>query len=544
MTTKWLIDRLANPAAAISHLARTDFRFFLRMVFPRLSGGAHLEWNWHLDALAYQLGRVEAGEALRLLVTLPPRNLKSITISVAWVAWMLGRDPTLNFVGVSYSLELSTKMGRDTLSIMQSAWYKQIFSGTVISSKRSAAHDFETTAGGGRLATSIGGTLTGRGGDIIIIDDPIKPDEAQSDTTRDTVNDWYQTTLASRLNNKRTGAIICVMQRLHQYDLAGMMLEGGGWTHFNLPAIAPENAVFDLPNGGKYYRRQGEALHATRESLATLKQMKADQGSQIFEAQFQQNPVPAHGNMIRAKWLRYVDPANGIPDDGDIIQSWDTASKDGIHNDYSVCITARRCGNQIYILDIFRDKLTFPQLKKAAIRLARQFETDILLIEDAASGQQLYQTLCAESPNGVPVPLKQKPEGDKKTRLSGVSSMIEAGQLLLPQKAPWLVEFQSELLAFPNAKFDDQVDALSQLLGWVRRRKAYDDDDFPSMGAEIVNAYSDYSDDDPHSDLEGDEDPFGEDQWLMDNEVVEYEDEDIDDVIDDEDYDDGDDDDF
>lgn len=505
MTTKELIDRLRDPAAAMKHLAQTNFGFFLGMAVPKVIGGAPFERNWHLDAITHKLTGVEAGHTLRLLVTLPPRNLKSITISVAWVAWMLGRDPTLNFVCVSYSSELAAKLARDTLSIMQSAWYKEIFPRTVISSKRSAAHDFETTAGGGRLATSIGGTLTGRGGDIIIIDDPIKPDEAQSDTTRDTVNEWYRTTLASRLNDKRTGAIICVMQRLHQYDLAGMMLDGGGWTHLNLPAIAPENAVIDLPNGRKYYRREGEALHAARESLATLKQIKADQGALIFESQYQQNPIPAQGNMIRADWLRYVDPATGVPDDGDIIQSWDTASKDGIHNDYSVCITARLCGHDIYILDVYRKKLTFPELKKAAIRLARRYRADVLLIEDAASGQQLYQTLWAESPRGMPAPLKQKPEGDKKTRLSGVSYMIDAGQLLLPNKASWLAEFQSELLAFPNAKFDDQVDALSQLLGWVRRRQALDDDDYLSPPAEIHGPGSYFSDEDPHGDLEYDD---------------------------------------
>lgn len=512
MTTKELIDRLRDPDATMKHLARTDFGFFLRKAAPWVMGGAAIEWNWHLDAIAYQLGQVETGEALRLLVTLPPRNLKSITISVAWVAWMLGRDPTRNFVCVSYSSELSANLARFTLSIMQAGWYREIFPGTVISSKRSAAHDFQTTAGGGRLATSIAGTLTGRGGDIIIIDDPIKPDEAQSDTTRDNVNEWYQTTLASRLNDKRTGAIICVMQRLHQYDLAGMMVDSGGWAHLSLPAIATENVVIDLPNGRKYYRRYGEALHAARESLATLRQIKSEQGSLIFEAQYQQNPVPATGNMIRAKWLRYVDPANGVPDDGDIIQSWDTASKDGIHNDYSVCITARRCGNYIHVIDVYRQKLTFPKLKKAAIRLARQFEADALLIEDAASGQQLCQALEAESPSGVPAPSKQKPEGDKKTRLSGVSYMIEAGQLLLPQKAPWLSEFQSELLAFPNAKFDDQVDALSQLLGWVRRRQAYDDD-YLSPGAEIISAYTGYTDEDPDGDLEDDEDYNGEDDY-------------------------------
>ena len=510
MTTKDLLDRLADPAAALNYLARNDFGFFLRKAFPWISGGAPLEWNWHLDAITHQLNRVEAGDVLRLLAALPPRNLKSIAISVAWVAWMLGRDPTRNFICVSYSGELAGKLARDCFSIMLSPWYRSIFPGTILSLKRSATHDFETTAGGGRMATSITGTLTGRGGDFIIIDDPIKPDEAQSDTTRDNVNEWYRTTLASRLNDKRTGAIICVMQRLHQYDLAGMLIEDGGWAYLSLPAIATHNSIIDLPHGRKYYRREGAVLHPARESLATLEQIKRDQGSIIFEAQYQQNPVPADGNMISANWLRHVDPATATPEYGTIIQSWDTASKDGIHNDYSVCITAKHCGNDIHVIDVFRKKLTFPELKKAAIRLVRQHKADVLLIEDAASGQQLYQTLRAESPRGVPVPLKQKPEGDKKTRLSGVSYMIEAGQLLLPKKAPWLAEFQSELLAFPNARFDDQVDALSQLLNWVRRRQA-NDDDYNGPGGEIVSSYSGYNDNDPHGDLDDDEDYYGDD---------------------------------
>ena len=510
MTTKDLLDRLADPAAALNYLARNDFSFFLRKAFPWISGGAPLEWNWHLDAITHQLNRVEAGDVLRLLAALPPRNLKSIAISVAWVAWMLGRDPTRNFICVSYSGELAGKLARDCFSIMLSPWYRSIFPGTILSLKRSATHDFETTAGGGRMATSITGTLTGRGGDFIIIDDPIKPDEAQSDTTRDNVNEWYRTTLASRLNDKRTGAIICVMQRLHQYDLAGMLIEDGGWAYLSLPAIATHNSIIDLPHGRKYYRREGAVLHPARESLATLEQIKRDQGSIIFEAQYQQNPVPADGNMISANWLRHVDPATATPEYGTIIQSWDTASKDGIHNDYSVCITAKHCGNDIHVIDVFRKKLTFPELKKAAIRLVRQHKADVLLIEDAASGQQLYQTLRAESPRGVPVPLKQKPEGDKKTRLSGVSYMIEAGQLLLPKKAPWLAEFQSELLAFPNARFDDQVDALSQLLNWVRRRQA-NDDDYNGPGGEIVSSYSGYNDNDPHGDLDDDEDYYGDD---------------------------------
>ena len=467
-----LIEQADDPQTVYDELLKRDFGLFLRKSFPVIAGGAELAWNWHLHAIAYQLSRVENSDICRLLVTLPPRNLKSISISVAWVAWMLGKDPTLNFVCVSYSGELGGKLARQCRTIMEQSWYRRIFPGTVISAKRSATYDFETTAGGGRHTTSISGTLTGRGGDIIIIDDPIKPDEALSETTRENVNDWYRTTLSSRLNDKANGAIICVMQRLHAYDLAGLILEDGGWEHLNLPAIATEDESVPLCYGQLWHRREGDILHPERESAETLADLKSQMGSAVFSAQYQQDPVPPHGNMVEQEWLQnYSAPlAQSLP--GQIIQSWDTASKDGINSDWSVCITAHVKGRDVYILDVYRKRLTFPELKKQVIRLAEFHKVQVLLIEDAASGTQLIQELRHGNNFEVPRPRPQKPEGDKVTRLAGVTAMIEAGQLHLPEQASWRADFESELLGFPSAKYDDQVDALSQLLNWVRKRPA------------------------------------------------------------------------
>lgn len=468
--------KLDDPRAVVDELMRRDFMAFLIRAFPHINGGADLDLNWHLDAIAHQLNRVVTRDCRRLLVALPPRNLKSIMVSVVWVAWCLGREPRLNFVCVSYSNELSAKHARDTRAIMQAPWYKRLFPRTILSRNRSAAHDFETTAGGGRLATSIGGTLTGRGGDIIIIDDPLKPDEANSDTSRTAVNEWFHATLASRLNDKKRGAIITVMQRLHQYDLAGMLQESGEWDELSLPAIADDDIAVPLTGGRSYLRKAGEALHPSREPVRELEKIKASVGSVIFAAQYQQQPVPAEGNLIKADWLQTYQ-GNPVSDvaGGQTVQSWDTASKDGLFNDYSVCVTAFVRGKDIYILDVLRRRLEFPDLKKEVIARARAFRAGVLLIEDAASGTQLLQTLLAEQPTGVPHPIAQKPEGDKKSRVAGVSTMIESGQLKLPTAATWLAEFKAEVLAFPSSRFDDQVDALSQLLAWVRRRDiAYD----------------------------------------------------------------------
>lgn len=455
-----------NPILLLQEMMRRDFRAFLRKAFPSIRGGDPISWNWHLDAIAHELDRIDRGENHRLLVTLPPRNLKSIAISVAWVAWMLGRDPRRNFVCISYSNELSGKLARDCLAIMQSSWYRELFPRTILSPKRSASGDFETTRGGGRLATSITGTLTGRGGDILIIDDPIKPDEVYSDTAREAVNNWYRSTLTSRLNDKSSGAIITVMQRLHENDLAGMLLETPGWRELRMSAIAAEDEIIALSRRKVHHRKAGDVLHPERESLEVLEAQRLAMGSSAFEAQYQQNPVPIIGNMVKAEWLRIYTEADLAAKPGRIVQSWDTASKDGVHNDWSVCITANIHRTEIRIIDVFRRKLTFPDLKKHAIRLARQFEARAMLIEDAASGQQLLQVLRNEKPQGVPMPIPRKPEGDKVSRMAGVSGQIEGGQLLLPAEAPWLVEFKKELLGFPNARHDDQADALTQLMNW------------------------------------------------------------------------------
>lgn len=485
----------SDPHAAVEELMRRDFGSFLIRAMPHIQGGAALDYNWHIDAIAYQLERVSKGSCRRLIVNLPPRNLKSIMISVAWVAWRLGNDPMLNFVCVSYSNELSSKHARDCRSIMQSRWYHDLFPGTRINGSRSAAHDFETTAGGGRLATSIGGTLTGRGGDIIIIDDPIKPDDANSDTARDAVNEWFHSTLASRLNDKKRGAIVTVMQRLHQYDLCGMLIETGDWDVLTLPSIAVEDEIIPLTRGRVHARKTGDILHPSREPYAALMAVKQGVGSINFEAQYQQNPVPAEGNMIRAEWLRVYDH---LPDHGEIVQSWDTASKDGIHNDYSACVTAIATHQAVYIIDVVRKRAEFPELKRLSIRNAVAHRATALLVEDQASGTQLIQTLRSEAPAGVPRPIPCRPETDKKSRVAGISAMIEAGQVLLPGDAPWLAEFQQELLGFPNARHDDQVDALSQLLDWVRRRwMTYDGPPEPP--------YVPYVDDDGSYGIEGDE---------------------------------------
>jgi len=475
----------ARPEAAVDELARRNFICFLMRAFPTIRGGAALELNWHIDAIAHALSRVANGSTKRLLLTLPPRQLKSFMTSVGWVAWQLGLNPRLSFVCVSYSNELSAKFARDCRGIMQSDWYRRTFPRTIIAPSRTAMHDFDTTVGGGRLATSVSGTLTGRGGDIIILDDVLKPDEANSEALREGVNEWFASTLASRLNDKKSGAIIAVMQRLHQYDLAGMLLDTGEWDQLSLPAIATGDCQIPLTRGRFHQRREGEPLHTTREPLAILEGIKTSIGSTAFAAQYQQQPLPAKGNVIKAEWLKVYTE---LPDKGILVQSWDTACKTEERHDWSVCITARVCGRKAYIIDVWRERVEFSDLWKAVQRLARERRPSSLLIEDAGNGTALIQRLRNEQPKGVPSPIARKPKLDKESRVDAASSMIEAGDLLLPEEAPWLLNFKAELLGFPSTRHDDQVDALSQLMNWIDQR-----DDTPLVcGPIIVHYHSDW----------------------------------------------------
>ncbi|MAG34358.1 MAG: terminase [Deltaproteobacteria bacterium] len=447
-------------------LLRNDLVAFTQRTFQTVVPGQTFLSNWHIEAIAYRLEQARHGEIRRLIITLPPRNLKSVCASVAFPAFVLGHDPSTRIVCASYSQDLTAKHARDTRAVISSAWYQRVFPRTRIDPKKNAETEFETTAKGYRLGTSVGGTLTGRGGSLIIIDDPLKPAEALSETKRAAVSEWYDSTLTSRLDDKKKDVIILIMQRLHVDDLVGHVLEKDGehWDHLNLPAIADRAMEVPLGNGVYYHRPEGEILHAEREPLPVLEELRAAMGSQSFSAQYQQAPVPPEGALIQREWLGTYDRLPE-PKQGDrIVQSWDTASKADKTNDYSVCTTWLMSRKDYYLLHVERRRLEFPDLKRRIIALAEAREAKTVLIEDAGSGISLIQELRHE---GKVRPVAIKPDRDKISRLEGQSAVIEAGHVFLPAKAPWLDDFVSELLAFPFGRYDDQVDSLSQFLNWA-----------------------------------------------------------------------------
>ena len=462
---------MAEELTHFKALLRNDLTAFTHRCFQTVVPGQVFLSNWHIEAITHELERVRNGETRRLIITIPPRNLKSICASVAFPAFALGHDPSLRIVCVSYSQDLAAKHARDFRTILEMPWYRGLFPQTRIDPHKNTESEIQTTAQGYRLSTSVSGTLTGRGGNLILIDDPMKPSERMSEVRRAAVSEWYDSTLTSRLDNKNKDAIVLIMQRIHVDDLVGHVLENGEkWTHLNLPAIAEEDEEIHLGDGRIYRRKAGELLHPDRESNEVLGELKAAMGSQAFSAQYQQAPVPAGGALIKGDWFRtYVQPP--VRASGErIIQSWDTATKAGTKNDYSACTTWLMRGRDYYLLDVQRLRLEYPVLRRTILSHAATHKATAVLIEDAGTGTPLVQDFRRE---GKLRPIPIRPDRDKIVRLEGQSAVIEAGHVLLPDQAPWLGDFRSEILSFPYGRYDDQVDSMSQFLAWAARHQVH-----------------------------------------------------------------------
>jgi predicted phage terminase large subunit-like protein len=455
-----------SPANMYADVLRHDLCAFIHRSFIELEAGKQFLWNWHIEVLAAKLEEVRRGCCKRLIVNMPPRHLKSDAISIAFPAWMLGHDPTKQLLSVTYAQDLSDNLARRSRTLMTSPFYQALFD-TRISRGREAVSDYETTAGGYRLSTSISGVLTGRGADIIVIDDPLKADDALSESRRRSVNEWYDNTLRSRLNNQEKGAIIIVMQRLHADDLVAHVQEHESWDVLSFPAIAEMDEMYDVltPYGrGRIHRKTDEILQPALLSTSRLTDLRRGMTEYNFAAQYQQDPQPPSGNIVKRKWLKFYGPNEKPERFNQIIQSWDTANKDTELSDYSVCTTWGVVRNHLYLLDVFRRKLDFPSLKRAVLDLARLHKPKLVLVEDKASGTQLIQELRAGHFSIV----KEAPvmDGNKIMRLDSQTAKIEGGFVLFPKEAPWLEAYLSELTSFPNSKYDDQVDSTVFALAW------------------------------------------------------------------------------
>jgi predicted phage terminase large subunit-like protein len=454
------MDRLA--LRELDAALRTRFDIFLMMVHHTVNPERPYLHNWHVDAMVHQAEAVIGGDVKRLIVNVPPRNLKTLTFNVALSAFILGHNPHKRIFCISYGERLAVDHAAQFRAVVESDWYRRVFPRMQI--KRVVDHDFFTTARGFRKWTSISGALTGMGGDIFIVDDCLKPEDALSQTKREAVNSWFGGTLLSRLDSKQNGAIIVLMQRLHQDDLSGYLLrETTGWTHLELPAIALVPQDISIGGGRIHHRQVNEVLHPQFEGKAELDQQRDSMGPMQFSAQYLQRPIPVDGALMDAAWFRYYDDLPERNAESFILQSWDTAAKDGLANSYSTCTTWLVHEKSYYLVDILRMKLKFPALRGMAVELSKKYKPRYILIEDASTGPALADELRREHAYGIEV---IKPEHDKQVRLFTQQGKFSSGRVWFPRQAPWIRTFLDEILSFPDSKYSDQVDSLSQALAF------------------------------------------------------------------------------
>jgi predicted phage terminase large subunit-like protein len=455
-----------SPSRMYPELLRNDFAAFVHRSFLELNPQTPYLHNWHLDVLAAKLEEVRHGTCRRLIINIPPRHLKSHAASIAFPAWLLGHNPAKKILSLSYGQDLSESLARSSRTLMLSPFYQALFA-TRLSEGRHAVADFETTEGGARLSTSVGGAVTGHGADVIIVDDPIKAEDVLSETLRNKVNSWFAGTLRSRLNSQEKGAIIIVMQRLHADDLVAHVQENDKWDVLSFPLLAEKVESYDIlsPYGRRTFRRSiGDVLHPTLLPLAEIENLRLATTEYNFAAQYQQDPQPPAGLIVRRAWLHFYTPVEKPDTFDQILQSWDTANSDSAEADFSVCTTWGIHGQHLYLLDVYRKKIEFPELKRTVRELAMLWKAGVVLIENKASGISLIQELRADGFSIV----QQAPDDNssKIMRLRGQTAKIEGGFARFPEKAVWLDAYLLELTTFPNSKKDDQVDSTVYALAW------------------------------------------------------------------------------
>lgn len=480
---------LARPNALAKverELAERRFYEFVLQAWHVVEPVTPFVEGFHIGAIIEHLEAVSRGQIRNLLINVPPRHMKSLLVSVFFPAWEWARNPHLRYLYSSYAASLSIRDSVKCRRLIESPWYQSRWADRfALTSDQNTKGRFDNNRTGYRLSTSVGGAVTGEGGDRIICDDPHNVQEAESDSIRLSTIEWWDIAMSTRQNDPKTTVMIIVMQRCHQRDLSGHLLEKGNWEHLCLPAEYEGSTRKTSIGFRDPRRRHGELLWPERFGPEQIEELKINLGTYAAAGQLQQRPSPAGGGVFRRDWFRYWQPrgANLPPvevrlPDGTIklvqaievppwvdeqIQSWDCAFKDVVTSDYVVGQVWARNGNMFLLGDQVRARMDCPATVKAVYDLTVKWpKTYAKLIEDKANGSAVIQMLANHIPGLLPV----NPQGGKVARAAAVSPLIEAGNVFLPHPlfAPWVKDFIEECAAFPNGAHDDQVDAMTQAL--------------------------------------------------------------------------------
>jgi len=447
---------LRNAMAEKQEKSQNDFLSFVKEVWPEFIQGHHHK------VYAEKLDRVARGELKRLIVNMPPRHTKSEFASHLFPAYFMGRNPKAKLIQTTHTGELSIRFGRKTKNLLESDEYAEIFPGVRLAADSKAAGRWESNHGGEYFAAGVGGAITGRGADLLIIDDPHSEQDALSPTVLDGHYEWYTSGPRQRL--QPGGAIVLVMTRWSVKDLTSRLLQAQAkepmadqWEVVEFPAV-----INDKPMWGNFWDMDG--LNKVKASIPVSK----------WNAQWMQNPIAEEGALIKREWWKKWEPEK-VPELQYIIQSYDTAFSKKETADYSAITTwgifkpSSDDPQNIILLDAKRGRWSFPELKDMAKKEYKYWEPEVILIEAKASGLPLTHELQKA---GIPVINFTPSKGnDKHSRVNSVAPLFEAGTVWVPSDRRWAEEVIEECAAFPFGDHDDYVDSMTQAL--MRYRQGY-----------------------------------------------------------------------
>jgi predicted phage terminase large subunit-like protein len=445
--------------AETKSILRKDFLSFARKSILNLSG-TNVGHDRYLEYLASELMAFVDGGTRRLLINLPPRHLKTLLSSVCLSAWKFAREPSAKIMVVTYSEQLAESIARGVRGILQSDWFKEVFP-TRIAKDHSAVMDFATTAGGALYAASFGGSITGRGADLIIIDDPHDIKDAGNPQQLAQSTELFETVVLSRLNNRKTGKVVVIAHRIHEDDLSGHVLRQRNWTHLVLPMVALKDTDY-ATEYGRWRRRKDELLRPDAFDLADLDHIKANTHNPDFEMLYQQDADGRALPPITADCFPSVPTPLGP--NGAHVMSIDAGITRGQRNSFSAIQIWCTFGSQYYLVDQWREQCNFDELRHRFVRYFRRHRPTAILVEKAANGPALISVM---KPKHRKLVHEIVPKSSKTARLRPHIETILARRILLPENASWRDEFIAEFVEFPHGDFTDQVDATTQFLDWI-----------------------------------------------------------------------------
>jgi predicted phage terminase large subunit-like protein len=468
-------EEYAMLVASETRILENSFRKFVEAAWPIIEPARQFMSNWHIDAICEHLEACSRGQIQNLLVSMPPRHMKSLTCSVFFPAWEWTTRPWLRYLYASYAAELAERDGVKCRTIFRSRWWQERW-GTRWKLIKDEEKKLENDLHGVRISTGVGGGATGEGGDRLIVDDAHKIEQAESDVERKSVLDWWDGTMASRADEPATVVRIIFGQRTHQGDLLGHLIAQGGWEHLDIPeeydppklVVVAGRATGEKPTtvlGWSDPRTEpGELLWPKRVGPAAVAQLKK-MGAYRYNALYQQKPSPPGGGIYQRTWWRFYDgpPEEKAKDCETVIQSWDMAFKD-VESGSRVCgLVMGTKGARAYLLDRACDHWDFIKTCQQFVLLSLKWPEAILkIVEAKANGPAVISALSQKVPGILGIEVK----GSKEARAQATSPVCEAGNVFLPRKeyAPWVEEFVEELANFPKGRYNDNVDAFSQAM--------------------------------------------------------------------------------